>query len=453
LTETPIPLFVDLDGTLVATDTFAESIWDFLKNRPWDVVRLGIWLCGGRPRAKQRLAQLGWIPDPATLPYRQDVLDFLQGEKTSGRPLILATATDRQIADRVAEHIGLFDDVMASDGTTNLKSNRKLVAIRAMCEQRGWTSFGYVGDSRADLSVWRGAAEVYAVDPPARVMRKLIRQSRITRLFKARPTRLASLKSTEREWPASAKHENVLVVGATSGIGRPLSHLLARRNCRLVLAARNQAALEQLAEELRAQYKIRVVMEPFDALDFAQHVPLVDRCREHLEGDLDGVVLCHGVLPIGEDAEAVFDVARETINVNFLSVVSLLTPIAKLMQERRNGWIAVVSSVAGDRGRQSNYVYGSSKAGLSAYLQGLRNRLFRYGVHVLTVKPGFIDTAMTKGRIDAGSPLVAKPEKVAIDIDRAIQQRRDVLYTPWFWTPIMAVVRSLPEWIFKRLKL
>ncbi len=127
--------------------------------------------------------------------------------------------------------------------------------------------------------------------------------------------------------------------------------------------------------------------------------------------------------------------------------------IADQLEGSGGGWIAVISSVAGDRGRQSNYVYGSAKGALSIYLQGLRNRLSRHGVHVLTIKPGYVDTPMIRGQAAAGSRLVATPERVAADIHRAIRRRRDVLYTPWFWRPIMLVVRSVPERIFKRLRL
>ncbi len=450
-----IPLFVDLDGTLVATDTFGESIWRFLSSRPWNVFRLALWLCRGRPVAKRELAEGGWGPDPATLPYRQDVLDVLHEAGACGRPLFLATATDRKIAEQVAEHLGIFSGVLASDGKVNLKSRRKLAAINQICAERNWTSFGYFGDSSADLAVWKDAAEVYAVDPPAHVLRRLVLETSVTRLFQARPGRLVSwTKGIGRhQWAAAARHENVLVVGATSGVGRALIPLLARRNCRLALAGRNREQLDEIAGELRQKFKTEPVVEPFAALEFDQHPGLLERCCEGLGGELDGVVICHGVLPVAEEAESQFEAARRTVDINFTSVVSLLTPIANRMQARRRGWIAVISSVAGDRGRQSNYVYGSSKAGLSAYLQGLRNRLFPHGVHVLTVKPGFIDTAMTANRIDPDSPLVASAERVAIDIDRAIQRRRNVLYTPWFWLPILVVVRWLPESIFKRLKL
>jgi short-subunit dehydrogenase len=127
--------------------------------------------------------------------------------------------------------------------------------------------------------------------------------------------------------------------------------------------------------------------------------------------------------------------------------------VANYLEERGRGYIAAVSSVAGDRGRQSNYTYGASKAGLSAYLQGLRNRLHPAGVHVLTVKPGFVDTPMTHGLVNPDSPLVASPEQVAADVDLAIRKRKDVIYTRWFWRAVMLVIGSIPERVFKRLKL
>jgi short-subunit dehydrogenase len=139
--------------------------------------------------------------------------------------------------------------------------------------------------------------------------------------------------------------------------------------------------------------------------------------------------------------------------VNLTSVASLAEAFANdLAQSPERGWIAVISSVAGDRGRQSNYAYGASKAGLSAYLEGLRNRMFRLGVHVLTVKPGLVDTPMIAERIERHSRLVASPEHVARAIDRGIRHRRNVIYTPWYWRIVMAVVRALPEPIFKRLR-
>jgi short-subunit dehydrogenase len=142
--------------------------------------------------------------------------------------------------------------------------------------------------------------------------------------------------------------------------------------------------------------------------------------------------------------------ARRILETNFTGCVSALNILANHFEPRRAGFICAISSVAGDRGRQSNYLYGAAKAGLSAYLQGLRNRLFHAHVKVLTVKPGFVDTHMTYGR--SGLFLVASPESVAKGIFRAIVKGKDVVYLPWFWRPIMLVVRSIPEGIFKRLR-
>ena len=122
---------------------------------------------------------------------------------------------------------------------------------------------------------------------------------------------------------------------------------------------------------------------------------------------------------------------------------------ANHLERRGAGYLAAISSVAGDRGRQSNYTYGIAKAGLTAYLQGLRNRLFHAGVHVLTINPGFTDTPMTRGKVDPKSPMVASPERVARDIDRTIRKRRNVLYTPWFWGPIMMIIRLVPESVLR----
>jgi decaprenylphospho-beta-D-erythro-pentofuranosid-2-ulose 2-reductase len=246
--------------------------------------------------------------------------------------------------------------------------------------------------------------------------------------------------------------ENVLILGATSGIARELSRVLAERGCSLVLAARDRDELEKSAADLRLRYQVQVEIDVFDALDFAGHGALVTRClsRPVL---INGVILCYGFLPDQRQTETDVDETRRAIDINFTSAVAILSLFANYLEDRRSGYLAVISSVAGDRGRQSNYTYGAAKAGLTAYLQGLRNRLHRSGVHVLTIKPGFVDTPMTHGLVNPDSPLVASSARVARDIDRAIRRRRNVIYTPWFWWPIMLVVRLVPESVFKRLKL
>ena len=246
--------------------------------------------------------------------------------------------------------------------------------------------------------------------------------------------------------------ENVLILGATSGIAKELSRLLAERGCSLVLAGRDRQELDKSADDLRLRHRVRVDVEIFDALNFAGHDGLISRCLSRPE-PIDGVILCYGSLPDQRQTEIDVGEARRAIDVNFTSAVAILNPLASYLESRRSGYLVAISSVAGDRGRQSNYTYGAAKAGLTAYLAGLRNRLYRSGVHVLTVKPGFVDTPMTQGIINPNSPLVASPKRVARDIDRAIRRRRNVIYTPWFWRPILLVVRLVPEFVFKRLKL
>jgi short-subunit dehydrogenase len=161
-------------------------------------------------------------------------------------------------------------------------------------------------------------------------------------------------------------------------------------------------------------------------------------------------VLCFGYLADQQQAQKDFALARRTLDVNLTAAVSILELAADYFEERRRGFICALSSVAGDRGRQSNYIYCAAKAGLTVYLQGLRQRLARAGVQVTTVKPGFVDTRMTFGK--AGLFLVATPEQAARGIVRAIRKKRDCAYVPGFWRWIMLVVRAIPECIFKRLR-
>ena len=236
-------------------------------------------------------------------------------------------------------------------------------------------------------------------------------------------------------------HENVVVIGATSGIARALNAELARRGCGLVLAGRNVEELQRCAADLKVRFQVPVAAERFEAENFDDYHAFWKRCAGHFQEGIDGVIVCHGYLPEQPEAQESFLELRKSFDVNFLSAAALLEIAAAYFVERKHGYIAAISSVAGDRGRQSNYLYGAPKAGLSAYLQGLRNRLHPAGIPVLTIKPGFVATRMTEGRVNPNSPLVAKPEKVARQIDRAIRRRQNVLYTPHIWRLIMAVVR------------
>jgi decaprenylphospho-beta-D-erythro-pentofuranosid-2-ulose 2-reductase len=244
--------------------------------------------------------------------------------------------------------------------------------------------------------------------------------------------------------------QNVLIVGATSAMAKSIARLWAQRTDRLYLLARNEAQLAVLAADLEVRGASSVDYARFEANDFLAHPECIDRAFECC-GRIDVVLVCHGSLPDQQACERSVTTTLEALSTNGLSVVSLLTLVANHMERQGSGVIAVITSVAGDRGRQSNYVYGAVKGMVSVFLQGLRNRLYRKGVTVLDIKPGFVDTPMT-AQFDK-SKLWAQPADVATDILKAIDGKRDTLYTPWIWWWIMAIIRSVPEVIFKRLKL
>jgi decaprenylphospho-beta-D-erythro-pentofuranosid-2-ulose 2-reductase len=245
---------------------------------------------------------------------------------------------------------------------------------------------------------------------------------------------------------------NQVIVGATSAIAKSLALVLARSGGRLVLAARDQQELAIIAADMRLRAGCDVIELPLDVTAHDTHAKFLADCIAVL-GTIDGVVICQGSSVDQSRAEDDWSAAAEMIDVNFTGAVSLTNIFARYLAGRGSGYICGVSSVAGDRGRQSNYMYGATKAAFSTYLAGLRQRLFKQGVAVITVKPGFVDTSMTWGKINPSSPLVASPERIARDIARAIRKRKSVIYTPWFWAIIMLIIRLIPEPIFKRLKL
>jgi short-subunit dehydrogenase len=244
--------------------------------------------------------------------------------------------------------------------------------------------------------------------------------------------------------------KKILIIGATSAIAQAFARLCAQKGDRLFLVARNPEKLQILAADLKVRGATVTGVLAADANAFDRHEVILSAATESLKG-LDAVLIAHGSLPNQKIAERDFKIAGREYETNFLSVVSMLTPIADFFEKQKHGVIAVISSVAGDRGRQSNYIYGAAKAGLSTYLDGLRNRLHSAGVAVVTIKPGFVDTPMTV-HLKKGF-LFASPEKVAWDIARAIEKRKCVVYTPWFWRWIMLFIKSIPETIFRKLKL
>jgi decaprenylphospho-beta-D-erythro-pentofuranosid-2-ulose 2-reductase len=242
----------------------------------------------------------------------------------------------------------------------------------------------------------------------------------------------------------------VLIIGAGSAIAQAVSRIFAARGAALCLAGRNLAALEAIAADLRVRGAKVVHIETLDANDLAAHEPMLARTEQVL-GGLDTVLVAHGTLSDQHACEQSVELTIRELTTNGVSVVALVTRIAARFEQNRSGAIAVISSVAGDRGRQSNYVYGSAKALVTSFLSGLRQRLRKSGVAVITIKPGFVDTPMTAA-LPKGA-LWAKPQQVAQGIVKAIDHSTPVAYLPFFWRPIMFIIRAIPETIFQRLKL
>jgi decaprenylphospho-beta-D-erythro-pentofuranosid-2-ulose 2-reductase len=242
----------------------------------------------------------------------------------------------------------------------------------------------------------------------------------------------------------------ILVLGATSGIAEATCRIWASQGARLFLVARNGEKLAAVAADLRTRGASYVDTAVADLDNTDQHPALLAHAVNSLTG-LDVAYLAHGILGDQAKAEQDFNTAAQIIYTNYMAPVSLLTWLANFCVQRHAGTLAVISSVAGDRGRKSNYLYGASKAGLTAFLAGLRNRVDRQGVTVLTIKPGPVKTAMTTGM--KGSEKFADVNKVAATIVKAIDRRADNLYVPFQWQPIMFVIRNIPDRIFKKLNL
>ena len=240
----------------------------------------------------------------------------------------------------------------------------------------------------------------------------------------------------------------ILILGATSPIARALAGEFAREDeADLYLAARDPVEGNRIAEDMRVRTGRAVQSGTFDALDFNSHPEFVRGAIEAM-GGLDGVVVAFGTL--GDETTAQSDPAEalRTIHQNYTGAVSIMTLAAEHLKAQTRGFIIVLGSVAGDRGRAKNYVYGSAKGALALFTGGLRGRLANSGVHVMTVKLGFVDTRMTWGQ---DSRLTASPAQAAQKIHHAWQRGREVVYIPSFWRPIMAAIRMVPERFFKRL--
>ncbi len=240
----------------------------------------------------------------------------------------------------------------------------------------------------------------------------------------------------------------VLIIGAKSDIAKEVARTYAKNGYNLYLAARDISALEDLAVDIRVRSNVEVKLKELDVTDYDTH----NEFYKFLEQRPLGVVVVSGYMVEQNKAQKDWKESLNTINVNYTGVVSLLNIVANDFEKQRVGFIVGVSSVAGDRGRKANYIYGSAKAAFSAYLGGLRNRLNESGVQVLTVKPGFVNTAMTKG-MDLPEKLTAQPNEVAEDIFKAQQSGKNILYTKWIWRYVMLVIKHIPEFIFKKMSI
>lgn len=246
-------------------------------------------------------------------------------------------------------------------------------------------------------------------------------------------------------------NQNILIIGATSGIAEAVARRYTEQGARLFLVARNGEKLQAISTDLAARGAKDVQTFVMDANDSDLIPRMVDAAWQAF-GTIDVALVAHGTLPDQQRSETDITYAIAEFRTNAESVIACVAALAQRFDPQGKGVIAVIGSVAGDRGRASNYLYGAAKAAIDTYTSGLRASLFKNGVHVLIIKPGFVATPMT-ANLNLPARLTANPDSVARDIQQAITKRKDVLYTPWFWKWIMLIIRWLPIAIFKRTKL
>ena len=242
----------------------------------------------------------------------------------------------------------------------------------------------------------------------------------------------------------------LLIIGGASAIAVEAAKLFAADGAEILLVGRDKEKLTAVRDDLNVRGAKNADIMIMDAADVSRHQVMLDKAVEVL-GGIETVLIAYGTLSDQAACERNATEMIKEFNTNAVSVLSMLTLLANYFEERRSGTIAVISSVAGDRGRGSIYVYGAAKAAVSTFLGGLRARLSKVGVNVITIKPGLVDTPMT-ANIKKNS-LFASPQMVGGDIHRAIMRGTEVVYTPWFWRYVMVIIRNIPESIFKRTKL
>ncbi|MAD02181.1 MAG: short-chain dehydrogenase [Pseudoalteromonas sp.] len=244
--------------------------------------------------------------------------------------------------------------------------------------------------------------------------------------------------------------KNIVIIGATSAMATEVAKLYALESANICLLGRNQEKLLSLKQDLIARGARSAQSKTFDVTDFNSHEDLINTLFDDLSS-IDVFLLAHGSLPNQNNGQSDIKLVMKEIDINALSYVSLLTAIANKMEKQKSGSIVAITSVAGDRGRESNYIYGSAKGMVSIFLQGLAQRLEKSNVHVLDIKPGFVDTPMT-AEFDKGF-LWAQPRDVAKIIKSRVEKKSNFSYTPWFWWLIMTIIKSIPTSLFKRMKL
>jgi len=244
--------------------------------------------------------------------------------------------------------------------------------------------------------------------------------------------------------------QRILITGAASAIAEATARLYAERGARLHLLARNQARLKDIAADLLVRGASGVTTAVLDMNDTDAHEAAIAQAGQAL-GGIDVVLVAHGTLPDQASCEASRELNLREFATNGTSTIAFVAALVAPMRAQHSGCIAVISSVAGDRGRNAGYTYGAAKAAVSAYLSGLRQRLGPDGINVLTIKPGFVDTPMTAS-FRKGA-LWAKPDAIAAGIVRAADRGKGEVYLPQFWWAIMLMIRHVPEFIFRRLKL
>lgn len=245
--------------------------------------------------------------------------------------------------------------------------------------------------------------------------------------------------------------QSIFISGATSAMAQAYARRHAARGASFYLLGRSDDKLEIVKQDLIARGAGSVTTCAADMGKLQNYGVIIDKAIAAL-GAIDIALIAQGVMYKQEDLQKNPDLIRDMYQVNVLSAIELLTALANYFEQQKRGSLLVISSVAGDRGRQSNYIYGATKAALSVFTDGLRNRLCKYGVSVVTVKPGFVDSPMTQD-LDKGGPLWATPEKIAEDMDKTIAKGGAVLYTPWFWRYIMLIIKHIPDFIFKKMAL